>query len=169
MNRLNIEIKAKISDPEKIRTLLKNLNADFKGTDRQTDTYFNVPEGRFKLREGNIENNLIFYKRTNQKGPKPSDFMLYKPDSPKELKSMLSEALGILKIVEKEREIWFIDNVKFHIDQVKGLGRFFEIEATDLNGKIGYEKLKQQCDYYLTLFEIKDSDLIEHSYSDMID
>jgi adenylate cyclase class 2 len=168
MSLLNIEIKAKITDPERIRTLLKNLNADFKGTDRQTDTYFNVPEGRLKLREGNIENNLIFYKRMNQKGPKASDFMLYKPESSPELKSLLTQALGVIKIVEKKREIWYIDNVKFHIDHLNGLGNFFEIEATDQNGRIGMEKLQEQCRYYLKRFEIDDSDLLEQSYCDMI-
>ncbi len=38
-----------------MRNYLLTHGADYKGTDRQTDTYFNVPNGRLKLREGNIE------------------------------------------------------------------------------------------------------------------
>ena len=63
MSYLNIEIKARCTDSRFIRDYLLSRGADFKGTDHQTDTYFNVPHGRLKLREGNIENNLIFYIR----------------------------------------------------------------------------------------------------------
>ena len=80
---LNVEIKARCSDPAFIRNYLLINNAEFKGIDEQTDTYFNVPNGRLKLREGNIENNLIFYERTNQAGPKNSHFQLVKVEDAK--------------------------------------------------------------------------------------
>jgi len=67
MKHLNIEIKAKCNDQEKIRSVLKSRNADFKGTDHQIDTYFKVNNGRLKLREGNIENFLVFYEREDKK------------------------------------------------------------------------------------------------------
>ena len=50
MKHLNIEIKAKCSDHEKIRDLLKSCKADFKGLDHQVDTYFKANHGRLKLR-----------------------------------------------------------------------------------------------------------------------
>ena len=56
---LNIEIKAKCQVPEKIHQILRKKEAEFKGIDHQIDTYFNVNDGRLKLREGNIENHLI--------------------------------------------------------------------------------------------------------------
>ena len=68
MSHINIEIKARSNNQDRIRDILKSKNADFKGIDHQIDTYFNVPKGRLKLREGNIENNLIFYERKNQAG-----------------------------------------------------------------------------------------------------
>lgn len=64
MKSTNIEIKAKSTQQDKIRKILKDLGADFKGTDHQIDTYFNVVSGRLKLREGNIENALIHYERS---------------------------------------------------------------------------------------------------------
>jgi adenylate cyclase class IV len=57
---LNVEIKAVCSDPTSVRRYLIENGADFRGHDNQSDTYFNVPNGRLKLREGNIENNLIY-------------------------------------------------------------------------------------------------------------
>jgi adenylate cyclase, class 2 len=80
---------------------------------------------------------------------------------------MLSIALGILITVEKVREIYFLDNVKFHLDKVEGLGNFVEIEAIDLEGTLGEAKLREQCLYYVEQFKIKESDLEALSYSDM--
>ena len=73
MRVINAEIKAACSDSESIRQTLTTLNADFRGKDHQVDTYFNVPSGRMKLREGNIEHSLIYYERNNQSGPKTSN------------------------------------------------------------------------------------------------
>jgi len=50
---LNVEIKAKCEDQNKIRNILNTANALFLGVDRQIDTYFKVSHGRLKLREGN--------------------------------------------------------------------------------------------------------------------
>ncbi len=168
MKHLNIEIKARSTEHRKIRDLLKEHKADFKGIDHQIDTYFNVPNGRLKLREGNIENNLIHYVRANQKEAKQADIILYKPQLNSNLKALLTAAFGVWKIVDKRREIYFIENVKFHIDTVKELGTFIEIEAIDDNESIGIEKLKQQCGYYRKLFNIKEEDLCAVSYSDMM-
>ena len=165
---LNVEIKAKCNDASFIRNYLLSNGADFKGTDEQTDTYFNVLHGRLKLREGNIENNLIFYERTNQTGPKNSHFNLVKVEDAKGLKEVLIKSTGIKVVVKKKREIYFISNVKFHLDEVPGLGSFVEIEAGNKTADLLQEGLKQQCDFYLKEFGIKEHDLIEVSYSDML-
>ncbi len=167
MKHINIEIKAHSVRNDKIRSILKSKNADFKGTDHQVDTYFKVPEGRLKLRQGNIENSLIFYRRENTSQPKESDVSLYRTKEINDLKQVLINALGELVTVDKQREIYFIDNVKFHLDKVKNLGEFVEIEAI---GKQEEEReaLLNQCNYYLQLFEINEDDLISVSYSDML-
>jgi adenylate cyclase class 2 len=84
------------------------------------------------------------------------------------LKEVLSKALGILVAVEKRREIYFIDNIKFHIDEVEGLGFFVEIEAIDESGEIGREILLEQCRSFIRLFGIEEKDLIDRSYSDLL-
>ena len=81
---------------------------------------------------------------------------------------MLTRSLGIRVIVDKKREIYFIDNVKFHIDEVEQLGTFVEIEAINNTGKISKEKLTEQCDHFIQLLGIRFTDLIECSYGDMI-
>lgn len=148
--------------------ILMQQNADFKGTDHQVDTYFNVVSGRLKLREGNIENSLIYYERKNTVGPKTSNVILYKLNPDRNLKEILVKSLGVLTVVDKKRKIYFVDNVKFHLDEVIGLGNFVEIEAIDKENSIGKETLQKQCDFYMKLLAIKDRDLIEVSYSDLL-
>ena len=164
----NIEIKAKCSESKQIHQILAENKADFIGLDHQIDTYFKVPNGRLKLRQGNIENHLIYYNRPNQAGPKKSEVLLYSVEKESNLKDVLTTALGEKVVVDKKRYIYFIDNVKFHVDEVKGLGNFIEIEAIDKDGNISLNTLKEQCNFYMELFGIAQKDLIEVSYSDLI-
>ena len=169
MSFINIEIKAKCFHPEKVEAFLLSKGARFVGLDHQKDTYFTVPSGRLKLRQGNIEQSLIFYNRPNQEGPKQSDFSLAKTINGPELEQVLEKALGVKVVVDKHRKIFYIDNVKFHLDEVPGLGSFVEIEAGNLadpSKTIDY--LKEQCDHYMKAFEVAEKDLIHHSYSDML-
>lgn len=170
MAYLNVEIKARCNHPGIVREYLQAHHAEFKGLDEQTDTYFCVPNGRLKLREGLIENNLIQYQRPDQAGPKHSDFRLIKIPDAATLKAALTEALGIKVVVQKKREIYFIGNVKFHIDEVPGLGSFMEIEAGNIGTGAGLDSaaLLQQCQYYMQALGINDQDLIQVSYSDML-
>ena len=168
MSHLNVEIKAICNDPSRVRDYLITHNARFKGIDEQTDTYFNVNEGRLKLREGNIENNLIFYNRNNQAGPKSSHFHLVKIEDSRGLKEVLERSCGVKMIVRKRREIYYIDNVKFHIDEVYGLGSFIEIEAGNILADKTEGQLSEQCNFYLKEFAIKEEELIAESYSDML-
>ena len=165
---LNIEIKARCKYPNKIRDILIEKKAIFKGADNQKDTYFKVMNGRLKMREGNIEYSLVYYNREDISGPKRSDVLYYHPRKEDLVKQQLQKAIGTLVVVNKKREIYYIDNIKFHIDEVDELGSFVEIEAIDKIGNIGPEKLYQQCREYLSLFQIQDEDLINNSYSDML-
>ena len=168
MSHLIIEIKARCDQPERVDEVLLANGADFKGVDRQTDTYFNCTEGRLKLREGKIENNLIHYHRPNQAGPKASQVRLFRTKPNSSLPELLGAALSVKVVVKKRRAIYFIDNVKFHIDTVEDLGGFVEIEAIDLDGTIGRAKLQQQCEHYMELLNVQPADLIDRSYSDML-
>jgi adenylate cyclase class 2 len=165
---INFEFKAACNEPEKLEQILLNKNPVFAGTDHQVDTYFNVSSGRLKLREGNIENALIHYERKNEAGAKLSDVSLYHHNPDASLKEVLTRALGIKVVVDKKRKIYFIENVKFHFDRVEGLGTFVEVEAIDVDGSIGLNILKDQCNVYAQLLGINSEDYISLSYSDLL-
>ena len=165
---INFEFKARHKDIAAAEEILLREKPLFVGEDHQVDTYFNVTNGRLKLREGTIEHALIFYERTNTAAAKQSNVTLYthKPDAA--LKQILAQSLGIKTVVDKRRKIYFINNVKFHFDTVEGLGRFVEVEAIDKDGSIGLDKLKEQCRHYQNLLNIAAEDFMAESYSDML-
>ena|SRR5688572_21708263 len=165
---INFEFKARCSDIDRAEEKLLLSNPVFKGIDHQVDTYFNVPFGRLKLREGNIENALIHYHRTDAASAKQSDVTLYNHRPDASLKEVLTRALGIKIVVDKTRKIYFIDHVKFHFDVVKELGTFLEVEAIDKDGTIDITLLKEKCFYYARLLEVKEADYIAESYSDLL-
>src|SRR5215510_13402512 len=169
MEHLNIiEIKARCPNLQTIREILQARNAAFRDIDQQIDSYFKVNRGRLKLREGQIENCLVYYERENQAGPKLSEVILFPSTPGSSLKEILTRSSGVLVVVEKQREIYFIDNIKFHIDTVKGLGSFVEIEAIAADSSLGRDKLLAQCQGFLELFKIASGDLIAVSYSDLL-
>ncbi len=165
---INYEFKAKSTRNEEYETILRKHQADFRGLDEQIDTYFQVQNGRMKLREGNIENYLIHYVRPDDASAKISDVLLYKSRPESELKVILTKALGIKVIVKKKRKIFFIQNVKFHLDEVEGLGNFVEIEAIDTDGTYTIHDLRAQCAHFQDLLGIPAQDMLAISYSDMM-
>jgi len=168
MNIKIIEFKAKVSNAQSYEDKLKTKSPFFKGLDHQIDTYFNANKGRLKLREGNIESALIQYDRENTASSKLSEVVLYKHKADKALKNILTHQLGIKVVVDKNRKIYFIDNVKFHFDEVDQLGAFIEVEAIDETGNLTKEYLKEQCDFWFDFFELKQEQLMQESYSDML-
>jgi adenylate cyclase, class 2 len=164
---VNVEIKAKCANHDRARAFLLARDALPVGRDHQTDTYFRVGRGRLKLREGDVENALIFYEREDLPGPKESRVMLFPTVPGTPLKALLAGALGVWAVVDKRREIYLIDNVKFNLDTVEGLGAFVEIEASGAAESAGLE-LFTQCNTYLEDLGIEEEDLVTVSYSDLL-
>jgi adenylate cyclase, class 2 len=168
MSLRNIEFKARVQSIVELENRLLSLSPRFIGLDHQIDTYFNSPAGRLKLREGNIENALIYYERENTADSKESKVILYQHSPSQSLKDILTRTLGIQIIVDKKRKIYFIDHVKFHFDEVAGLGQFVEVEVIDQTGTMSLESLRETCTYYQTFLGIRKEQLIDVSYSDLL-
>lgn len=169
MEGSNIEFKARMRDEKRVRAALKGLRPRVVGTDHQVDTYFNTGTGRLKLRQGNIENALIFYQRQNTAKVRPSRVLLCEFSDAAQvrtLKKVLASALGVATVVNKVREIYFVDNVKVHLDRVRGLGKFLEVEAFIRKGSL--RRARKQAEQIKELFGVLPEDILSQSYSDMI-
>jgi homotetrameric cytidine deaminase len=128
--RRNVELKATDPDPARSLAACLALGATDEGTLVQRDTYFRVPDGRLKLREqepgGAV---LIQYRRDDRPQARESRYRLIAVDDAEATRSGLHESLGTLAVVEKERRLLLWEGVRIHLDTVKGLGSFVELEG----------------------------------------
>src|SRR5206468_9995295 len=125
-----IEIKARVSDLPRLRVKVGSLAPAPPAVFFQTDTFFVVPRGRLKLRQlSDGSGELIFYKRPDQAGPKPSAYVRCACPTPKAVLEVLGQALGVRGVVEKRREVFKISRSRIHLDEVRALGTFLEIEV----------------------------------------
>ena len=166
MKLLNFEFKARLRDEPRVREALKRLGARFVGTDYQIDTYFRVPSGRLKVREGRIENALIFYRRSNLRRARRAAVEMMLLPRRNSLRAILARALATLAVVDKRREIYFVKNVKIHLDRVRQLGKFIEVEAISRTGDA--KKIRCQARQFQKLLGITAEDIVAESYSDLI-
>jgi predicted adenylyl cyclase CyaB len=166
MKLLNFEFKARLKDEPHVREALKKLGARFVGTDHQIDTYFRVPSGRLKVREGRIENALIFYRRSNIRRARQAAVEMMPLPRRNSLRAILARALATLAVVDKRREIYFVKNVKIHLDRVRQLGKFLEVEAMSRTGDAN--KIRSQARQFQKLLGITAEDIVAESYSDLI-
>ncbi len=128
--RRNIEFKTRLVDWDAARRIAAAVATSSLAVEHQTDTYFVAANGRLKLRE--IERRgawLIGYERPDGHETRGSDYRLIPIYEPADLKAALATTLGIRVIVRKRREIYLVDNVRIHLDQVEDLGEFLEFEA----------------------------------------
>jgi adenylate cyclase class IV len=96
----NFEFKVRTKNLVPLEKKLLELKPVFIGEDHQVDTYFNVSNGRLKLREGKIENALIYYERPDTPDAKQADIILYKHKPERSLKDILTKVHGIKVVVE---------------------------------------------------------------------
>ena len=73
----NIEFKAELRDLEAARAQCSALGAQRIGLLRQTDTYYQLADGRLKRRKAPGEPTVwIFYHRPDRTGPRMSNYSL---------------------------------------------------------------------------------------------
>lgn len=164
-----VELKAKVDNLEPIRNKLKALKAKHVGTFQQTDTYFDVPKGRLKLRQiNNQRTQLIYYEREDTPEPKRSKvFILEIPES-KTFAALLKKILKVKATVKKTREIYTHQRTQIHLDTVESLGCYVEFERKTPNTTKEIEGNTLLLQKLMETLEISPANLEKRSYSDLI-
>jgi len=132
----NLEVKARCEDLETARVRAERLGARAAGTFAQRDIFFATPAGRLKLRvsdDGGAA-ELIGYRRADVPRARASDYLVYRTVDPDALHAVLADALGPAGVVEKRRRLYLYGHTRIHLDEVRGLGTFVELE-TVLDGQ----------------------------------
>ncbi len=132
----NVEIKARIESIDALRPKAAALADQGPFEISQDDTFFTCGNGRLKLRAFSPEKGeLIFYRRSEQKGPKESFYIVSPTDSPDTLREALSLAYGQAGRVRKQRTLFLAGRTRIHFDRVEGLGDFVELEVVLADGE----------------------------------
>lgn len=160
-------MKARDPDPERSLAVCKVIRAEERGVLKQRDTYFRVAHGRLKLREEGTAAQLIAYERPDQAAQRESNYRIVAVERPADLKDALAAALGVSVTIVKERRLFVWEGVRIHLDRVRGLGAFVELEAVIAEGALDPGSAGRRVEQLRRAFEIEDARLIATSYSDL--
>jgi len=167
VQRKNIELKARCEDLEQARRIALSLPAKLVAEGEQTDTYFNSPQGRLKLRESSFDDvpSLVWYLRPDAPEPRASSYRIARVRKPEKIAELLSVRFGVRGAVKKHRAVFLYDGTRIHLDDVEKLGRFIEFEAPVNDGP---EEAGRIVDRLMEAFHIKKDDVVGASYSDLL-
>jgi predicted adenylyl cyclase CyaB len=164
----NVEIKARIENVESIYPVAAGLADEGPVEIFQDDTFFNCPNGRLKLRAFSDEKSeLIFYRRSDQSGPKESFYVVSSTASPDTLRQCLSLAYGEAGRVRKTRILFLAGRTRVHLDRVEGLGDFLELEVVLEDGEAVQAGRDVAWDLMAKL-GISSNQLVECAYVDLL-
>jgi predicted adenylyl cyclase CyaB len=160
----NLEIKVKFSSHTSIKEILTNNGIIGSEFIHQKDIYYKVDRGILKLRIENEKQTLIYYDRNEKSKKRWSDYYLLNittQDADIFFKRLLDEIVT----VEKQRELFLYKNTRIHLDKVKGLGYFIELETRVINGLKDAEK---RFTYLVDLLNLRSKTEIRASYKDLL-
>jgi len=165
----NIEIKAYSNDFTAQKEIAKSLSGDEPEEIFQKDIYFNVPEGRLKLRVFTQDQaELIYYNRNDQQGPKISQYEISKTNDPEGLTTVLKNAYGIRNTVIKTRHLYKCGRTRIHFDKVQSLGEFIELEVV-LSDLDRLTEGEEEAQTMMRQLGIKNEQLIKVAYIDLLE
>jgi adenylate cyclase, class 2 len=164
----NVEIKARLGDRARVRAALVALGGRDDGVETQHDRFFAAATGRLKLRVSSRDGAaLLAYRRADAAELRASEYDRVPVADPEALARVLSAALAPAGEVRKRRHLWFVDNVRVHLDEVEGLGTFLELEAV-----VDASHSEAQCDArareLLQLFGVRVEDVVAVAYVDLL-
>lgn len=164
----NIEVKARVEDPDRVARLASGLADEPCDEFGQLDVVFNSQRGRLKMRFlGPDYGELIYYERPDAAGPRPCTYQVTPTYEPWKVRAMLSAALGVRGVVEKTRKLYVVGQSRVHIDAVKGLGDFAEIEVVLREDQTPEEGQAVARDL-MGLLGLREQDLVPGAYIDLI-
>lgn len=159
----NLELKIKISNAAKIQKNAEKMKAVYKGTLVQKDIYYKFKKGLLKLRVENGQNYLIKYVR-DEKGKRWSDYEILNITG-KNVEKYLSQILSVDVVVEKKRKLYLYKDTRIHIDEVKNLGHFLELESVVTSNK---KNAAEEFNEVVKLLELDLSGQIKSSYCKLL-
>jgi predicted adenylyl cyclase CyaB len=164
----NIEIKARIDSVATLGERAAAFADEGPIEIHQDDTFFRCDLGRLKLRTfANGTGELIFYRRSDQQGPKESFYVRTPTAAPDSLREALSLAYGQTGRVRKQRTLFLAGRTRIHLDIVEGLGQFLELEVV-LRENEPTEAGVREAEELMQRLGVDPAQLLDRAYVDLL-
>jgi len=162
----NVEAKFPLGDIAAARRRAELIGFEYIATLVQLDTFFEVSNGKLKLRQEPDGACLIHYQRNREQGLELSNYEIVAVSEPLKLRELLSAALGVIGEVQKRRTLLRRANVRLHLDEVLNHGIFGELEALIPDGD-DPASCRAEIEVILAALQVRPDQLIDVSYFEL--
>ena len=161
---VNLELKVPFKRTDALVRPLETIGAEYVCTMEQKDVYYKIPSGLLKLRSDNLKTELIYYNRNEKAGQRWSEYhTLQITDASAE--KFLDRLFKCEIVVKKSRRLFMYGNTRIHLDKVKGLGEFVELESMV---RIGKAKAEKEFKFVINSLGLPVNEEILRSYRDLL-
>jgi len=161
----NLEIKVKIPSFTPFLAILNKKGIKQKEVLHQKDIYYKTGNVRLKLRIENENERAIYYSRAEAGGTdRFSDYELLEISSGNG-ESFFNKLFTPEIIVEKERILYIIGDTRIHLDNVKKLGTFLELETVVTRDE---NSAKEEFNKIVNWLDLNSYEEYRNSYSDLM-
>jgi len=160
----NLELKIQINNPVNLIEKATKVGARFEKELNQKDIYYRSDSGLLKLRLQNGRAELIQYKRDEKNPERWSEYYVLQITD-KSAESFFEKLFSIEAVVEKTRLLYIYKKTRIHLDKVRDLGDFLELESVVNQNE---DESKSEFDEVVKLLSLDTSKQIKKSYRDLI-
>ncbi len=162
----NLEIKIKLDNFDSVLKTLDEINAKKTAVLRQKDVYYKHENGLLKLRIMPARSELIYYNRNENEGDRWSDYRVLKIQNSENPEAFFDKIFEKETVVEKTRILYMYENTRIHLDEVKRLGKFLELETivTDT-----LDDAKKRFDFLVRILNLPLDKQIRKSYKNLLE
>ncbi len=162
----NLEIKIKLESFDFALKILNEIKAEKFATLEQKDVYYRHDKGLLKLRVMPTHDELIFYNRNEKEGERWSDYHVLKISKEENAEKFFEKIMNVETVVEKTRTVYLYKNTRIHLDEVKNLGKFLELETIVTET---LEEAKSRFDFLVEKLRLPFENQIKKSYKNLIE
>lgn len=160
----NIELKIKIDGFTDILNILKQEKVELQQLLNQRDIYYIHPQGLLKLRIFEDKGELIFYQRDESTTDRISNYHILNVE-PNQAEEFFARIFEIETEVVKTRKLFIYKNTRIHLDEVKNLGEFLELETVVRDNM---QESKTEFDEVVELLKLDVSKQIKSTYRTLL-
>lgn len=160
----NLELKVKLHSFASVEGGLKKIKAKHTALLKQKDIYYRSTTGLMKLRVVNGKQEFIYYERNENTKKRWSNYEVLAVERAN-AERFFARLFPVELIVTKSRELYMYKNTRIHLDTVRGLGKYLELE-TVVSGK--KSDAAKEFAFVKSALGLDDFNEIRLSYRDLI-